>query len=155
MRNLLCTHNYMYYKQKTCVLYDVVWNFAYVILCFGLRCGLVTISQSSYRLVIMYIKILCQRIIDPQYLSGLPLDLVAGVALCCLQQITKDLRKNVVEEAWLMLLQPYSELVIREMIGHSNAGGHGNAKTPSRLEKLVSESMISLIHQECLWIKIL
>ena len=30
------------------------------------------------------------------------------------------------EEAWLMLMQPHSELVTREMIGHSEAGGLGD-----------------------------
>ena len=30
------------------------------------------------------------------------------------------------EDAWLMLLQPYSELVTREAIGHSEAGGSGD-----------------------------
>ena len=30
------------------------------------------------------------------------------------------------EEAWLMLLQPHSELATREVIGHSDEGGHGD-----------------------------
>ena len=30
------------------------------------------------------------------------------------------------EEAWLMLLQPHCELVTREVIGHSEAEGHGD-----------------------------
>ena len=37
-----------------------------------------------------------------------------------------DLRRNFVEDAWLMLLQPHSKLVTREMIGHSEAEGLGD-----------------------------
>ena len=43
------------------------------------------------------------------------------------------------EEAWLMLLQPYSELVTREVIGHREAEGHGDVQIPSRWNKLVQE----------------
>ena len=38
-----------------------------------------------------------------------------------------------------MLLQPYSELVTREVIGHSEAGGHGDVQAPSRWDNLVEE----------------
>ena len=41
------------------------------------------------------------------------------------------------EEAWLMLLQPHSELVTREVIGHSEAEGHGDVQIPFRWNKLV------------------
>ena len=41
------------------------------------------------------------------------------------------------EEAWLMLLQPYSELITREVIGHSEAGGHGDVQALSRWDNLV------------------
>ena len=30
------------------------------------------------------------------------------------------------EETWLMLLQPHSEHVTREVVGHSEAGGPGD-----------------------------
>ena len=40
--------------------------------------------------------------------------------------------RNIVEEAWLMLLQPHSELVTREVIGHSEAEGHRDVQIPSR-----------------------
>ena len=43
------------------------------------------------------------------------------------------------EKAWLMLLQPHSELVTSEVIGHSEAGGYGNIQAPSRWKKLVEE----------------
>ena len=38
-----------------------------------------------------------------------------------------------------MLLQPHSELVTREVIIHSEAGGHINIYTPFRWDKLVEE----------------
>ena len=38
-----------------------------------------------------------------------------------------------------MLLQPHSEPVTREVIGHNEAGGHGDVQAPSRLAKLVGE----------------
>ena len=43
------------------------------------------------------------------------------------------------EDAWLMLLQPHSELVTREVIGHSEAEGLGDVQIPSRWNKLVQE----------------
>ena len=43
------------------------------------------------------------------------------------------------DAAWLMLLQPDSELIAREVIGHNEAGGHGNVQRPSRWDKLVVE----------------
>ena len=59
------------------------------------------------------------------------------------------------EEAWLILFQPHNELVTREVIGHSEAEEYGDIQIPSRWNKLVTESMISLNHQACLWIEIL
>ena len=53
-----------------------------------------------------------------------------------------------------MLLQPHSELVTREVIGHSEAGGHGDIQAPSRWDNLVEEFHDILIHQACLWIEI-
>ena len=38
-----------------------------------------------------------------------------------------------------MLLQPHSELVTREVIGHSEAEGLGDVQIPSRWNKLVQE----------------
>ena len=43
------------------------------------------------------------------------------------------------EEAWLLLLQPQSELVTREVTGHSEEEGHGDIQIPSRWDKLVAE----------------
>ena len=43
------------------------------------------------------------------------------------------------EGARLLLLQPQSELVTMEVIGHSEAGGHGDVLAPSRWDKLVKE----------------
>ena len=43
------------------------------------------------------------------------------------------------EEAWLILLDPQSELVARELIGHSEAEGLGDIQIPSRWNKLVQE----------------
>ena len=43
------------------------------------------------------------------------------------------------EEAWLMLLQPHSELVTKEVIGHSEARGYGDVYIPFRWNKLVEE----------------
>ena len=43
------------------------------------------------------------------------------------------------EEAVLMLLQPHSELVTREVIGHSKAKGLGDVQIPSRWNRLVQE----------------
>ena len=43
------------------------------------------------------------------------------------------------EEAWLILLQHHSELVTREVIGHSEAGGHGDIQAPYRWDNLVEE----------------
>ena len=65
-------------------------------------------------------------------MSCLPVNPVTRVELCSLQQITKALKKNVVEEAWLMLLQPHSGIVTREAIAHSKAGGHADIQAPSR-----------------------
>ena len=41
------------------------------------------------------------------------------------------------EKTWLILLKPHSELVTREVIGHSEAEGHGDIQIPSRWNKLV------------------
>ena len=38
-----------------------------------------------------------------------------------------------------MLLQPYSELVTSEVIGHSEAGGPGDVYIPSKWNNLVQE----------------
>ena len=35
----------------------------------------------------------------------------------------------MVEEAWLVLLQPHSEAVTREVTGHSEKGGYGDVQT--------------------------
>ena len=43
------------------------------------------------------------------------------------------------EKAWLLLLQPHSELVTREVINHSEAGGHGDIQVPSRWDNLIEE----------------
>ena len=43
------------------------------------------------------------------------------------------------EEAWLMLLQPLSEPVTREVIGHSEVKGHGDVQISSRWNKLVTK----------------
>ena len=43
------------------------------------------------------------------------------------------------EKAWLMLLQPHSEFVTREVIGHSEAEGYRDMQIPSRWDKLVTE----------------
>ena len=43
------------------------------------------------------------------------------------------------EEAWLMLLQPHSELATREVIGHSEAKGLGDIQISSRWNQLVQE----------------
>ena len=43
------------------------------------------------------------------------------------------------EKAWLILLQPHSKLVTREVIGNNEAEGHGDIKIPSRWNKLVQE----------------
>ena len=42
-------------------------------------------------------------------------------------------------EAWLMLLQTHSELITREVIGHSKVGGYGDIQAPSRWDNLVEE----------------
>ena len=83
------------------------------------------------------LKIDVKGLEDPQYLSVLPVDLVSRVKLCSLQQITKDLKRNIVEEAWLMLLQPHSELVTREVNGHSEARGPRDIYIPSKWNNLV------------------
>ena len=41
--------------------------------------------------------------------------------------------------AWLLLLQPHSELVTREVISHSEAGGHGDVQIPSIWNILAEE----------------
>ena len=43
------------------------------------------------------------------------------------------------EEAWLIMLQPYSELFTREVIGHSEEEGLGDVQIPSKWNKLVQE----------------
>ena len=43
------------------------------------------------------------------------------------------------EEAWLMLLQPHSELVTRVVIGNSEAKGHGDVQAPSRWDNFVEK----------------
>ena len=43
------------------------------------------------------------------------------------------------EEAWLMLLQPHSEPVTREVTGHCEGGGDGDIQAPTRWDKLVAE----------------
>ena len=47
--------------------------------------------------------------------------------------------KYVVEEVWLILLQPHNELVTREVIGHSEEEGHGDIQIPSRWDRLVAD----------------
>ena len=84
-------------------------------------------------------KIDVEGLKNDQYFSGLLVDPVARVELCSLQQITKDLRKNFVEEAWLRLLQPHSELVTREVIGYSEAEELGDIQIPSKWNKFVQE----------------
>ena len=49
------------------------------------------------------------------------------------------MRKNVVEKARLMLLQPHSEPFTREMTGHSEGKGNGDVQAPSKWDKLVVE----------------
>ena len=43
------------------------------------------------------------------------------------------------EEAWLMLLQPHSEPVTREVTGHHEGGGDGDIQAPTRWGKLAAE----------------
>ena len=43
------------------------------------------------------------------------------------------------EDAWLMLLQPHSELVTREVINHSRAVGLRDVQIPSRWKNLEQE----------------
>ena len=43
------------------------------------------------------------------------------------------------EDTWLMLLQTHSELVTREVIGHSEAGGPGDINIPSKWNNLVQK----------------
>ena len=43
------------------------------------------------------------------------------------------------KEAWLLLLQPHSEIVTGEVVGHSERKGNGDIQTPSRWERLVLE----------------
>ena len=43
------------------------------------------------------------------------------------------------EEAWLMMLQPHSELVTREVIGYNEIEGLGDVQIPSKWNKLVQE----------------
>ena len=43
------------------------------------------------------------------------------------------------EKAWLKLLQPHSELVTREVIGHGEAEGYGDILIPFKWNKLVQE----------------
>ena len=43
------------------------------------------------------------------------------------------------EEAWLILLQPYSKLVTRKVIHHSEAGGPGDVQIHSKWKNLVQE----------------
>ena len=49
------------------------------------------------------------------------------------------MKRNIVEEAWLMLLQPHSELITREVIGHSEARGPGDVQIPSKWNDLIQE----------------
>ena len=49
------------------------------------------------------------------------------------------MKSDLVEEPWLMLLQPHSELATREVIGCSEAEGHEDIPIPSRWDKLVIE----------------
>ena len=49
------------------------------------------------------------------------------------------MKKNVVEDAWLMFLQPHREPVTREVIGHSEGKGYRDIQTPFRWNKLVAE----------------
>ena len=43
------------------------------------------------------------------------------------------------EEAWLMLLQPHSEPVTREVTGHYEGGRDRDVKAPTRWDKFVAE----------------
>ena len=43
------------------------------------------------------------------------------------------------EEAWLILLQSYSELVTREATSHSEEEGQRDIQTPSKWDRLVAE----------------
>ena len=43
------------------------------------------------------------------------------------------------EEAWLILLQPHTEPVTREVIGHSEGRRDRNIQAPSKWDKLVAK----------------
>ena len=43
------------------------------------------------------------------------------------------------DKAWLILLQPHSEPVTREVTGHRRGGGDRNIQAPTRWDKLVAE----------------
>ena len=43
------------------------------------------------------------------------------------------------KEAWLLLLQPHSKLVSREVTGYSEEKGPGDVQIPSRWIKLLAE----------------
>ena len=58
------------------------------------------------------------------------------------------------EDAWLILLQPQSELVTREVIGHSETEGLEIVQIPLDGTNYCRSSMISLIHLEYQWIEI-
>ena len=42
------------------------------------------------------------------------------------------------EKTWLMLLQPHSEPVTREVTGHCEGGGDGNVQASARWDKLAA-----------------
>ena len=43
------------------------------------------------------------------------------------------------EKAWLVLLQPHSEPVTKELTGHFEGGGDGDVQASIRWDKLVAE----------------
>ena len=53
------------------------------------------------------------------------------------------------EDVWLMLLQPHSELITREVSGHSEARGPEMSRSLLNVIIWFKNSMISLIHLAC------
>ena len=54
-------------------------------------------------------------------------------------KIAKDLHKSFMEDAKLVLLQPHSDPIIREVTGHRERGGDRDIQAPTRWDKLVAE----------------
>ena len=74
----------------------------------------------------VYYKSLSKGFRNPINFLGCQLTLLYILNFAVYSRLQRICAKKIVEEAWLKLLQPHSEPVTREVIGHHEGGGDGD-----------------------------